>query len=68
MHAVTGPGGGSVATETAPGDAHSFTFTAIKPGLFVYHCAVPMAAQHIANGMFGMRPSVLDEACISLSI
>ena len=54
IHAVTGPGGGSVATETAPGDAHSFTFTAIKPGLFVYHCAVPMAAQHIANGMFGM--------------
>ncbi len=54
MHAVTGPGGGSVATETAPGDSHGFTFVAQKLGLYVYHCAVPMAAQHIANGMFGM--------------
>ena len=54
FHAVTGPGGGAVATETAPGDSHGFVFTAIKPGLYVYHCAVPMAAQHISNGMFGM--------------
>lgn len=54
FHAVTGPGGGAIATETAPGDSHGFVFTAIKPGLFVYHCAVPMAAQHISNGMFGL--------------
>jgi nitrite reductase (NO-forming) len=54
FHAVTGPGGGGVATEAAPGDTRGFTFTAIKPGLYVYHCAIPMAAQHIANGMFGM--------------
>jgi nitrite reductase (NO-forming) len=54
MHAVTGPGGGGIATETAPGDSHGFTFVATKPGLYVYHCAIPMAAQHIANGMFGM--------------
>jgi nitrite reductase (NO-forming) len=54
MHAVTGPGGGGVATETAPGDSHGFTFVPLKPGLYVYHCAIPMAAQHIANGMFGM--------------
>jgi nitrite reductase (NO-forming) len=54
MHAVTGPGGGAIATEAAPGATKGFVFTAIKPGLYVYHCAVPMAAQHIANGMFGM--------------
>src|SRR5690242_4303302 len=54
LHAVTGPGGGGVATETAPGDKHGFVFTAAKPGLYVYHCAIPMAAQHISNGMFGM--------------
>lgn len=54
FHAVTGPHGGGGATEAAPGDTRGFTFTAIKPGLYVYHCAVPMAAQHIANGMFGL--------------
>jgi nitrite reductase (NO-forming) len=54
FHAVTGPGGGGVATETAPGESHGFTFVPQKPGLYVYHCAIPMAAQHIANGMFGM--------------
>ena len=54
FHAVTGPGGGAKATDAPPGDSRSFEFTAINPGLYVYHCAVPMAAQHIANGMYGM--------------
>jgi nitrite reductase (NO-forming) len=54
LHAVTGPGGGAKATDAAPGEARSFEFTATNPGLYVYHCAVPMAAQHIANGMYGM--------------
>jgi len=54
FHAVTGPGGGAKATDAGPGEARSFEFTAINPGLFVYHCAVPMAAQHIANGMYGL--------------
>ncbi len=54
FHAVTGPGGGAKATDAAPGESRSFEFTAIKPGLYVYHCAVPMAAQHISNGMYGM--------------
>ena len=54
FHAVTGPGGGAKATEAAPGEARGFEFTALNPGLFVYHCAVPMAAQHIANGMYGL--------------
>lgn len=54
FHAVTGPGGGAVSTQTQPGQAHSFTFKALNPGLYVYHCATPMVAQHIANGMYGM--------------
>lgn len=54
FHAATAPGGGHFATEAAPGESRSFTFKALKPGLYVYHCAVPEAAQHIANGMYGL--------------
>ena len=54
FHAATAPGGGHVATEAAPGESRSFVFKASKPGLYVYHCAVPEAAQHIANGMYGL--------------
>lgn len=54
FHAVTGPGGGAVATDAAPGETKGFSFKALKPGLYVYHCAVPLAAQHIANGMYGL--------------
>jgi len=54
FHAVTGPGGGAVYTSTAPGQETMFTFQALNPGLFVYHCATPMVAEHIANGMYGM--------------
>jgi nitrite reductase (NO-forming) len=54
FHAVTGPGGGAAVTQAAPGSNKSFTFKALNPGLFVYHCATPMVAQHISNGMYGM--------------
>jgi nitrite reductase (NO-forming) len=54
FHAVTGPGGGAVATQTQPGGETMFTFKALNPGLFVYHCATPMVAHHISNGMYGM--------------
>ena len=54
FHAVTGPGGGAEATNAMPGEHKSFTFKALKPGLYVYHCATPMVAQHISNGMYGM--------------
>ncbi len=54
FHAVTGPGGGAVATMASPGETKGFTFKALQPGLYVYHCATPMVAQHIANGMYGM--------------
>jgi nitrite reductase (NO-forming) len=54
FHAVTGPGGGAKATDAGAGETRSFEFTATNPGLYVYHCAVPMAAQHVANGMYGL--------------
>lgn len=54
LHAVTGPGGGAVYTQTPPGEERVFTFKAMQPGLYVYHCATPMVAHHIANGMYGL--------------
>lgn len=54
FHAVTGPGGGAVATQTQPGGETTFTFKALNPGLYVYHCATPMVAHHITNGMYGL--------------
>lgn len=54
LHAVTGPGGGAAVMQVPPGQEKSFTFKALKPGLYVYHCATPMVAQHIASGMYGM--------------
>jgi nitrite reductase (NO-forming) len=54
FHAVTGPGGGAKATEAAPGEQKGFVFKALNPGLYVYHCATPMVAQHISNGMYGL--------------
>jgi nitrite reductase (NO-forming) len=54
LHAVTGPGGGAAVTQVAPGQTRSFTFKALQPGLYVYHCATPMVAQHISNGMYGL--------------
>jgi nitrite reductase (NO-forming) len=54
LHAVTGPGGGMHASEAEPGETKSFTFKALKPGLYVYHCATRPVAQHIAAGMYGL--------------
>jgi len=39
FHAVTGPGGGAVMTQTEPGKESIFTAKALNVGLFVYHCA-----------------------------
>lgn len=54
FHATTGPGGGAAVTQTMPGGETMFTFKATNPGLYVYHCATPMVAHHIANGMYGL--------------
>lgn len=54
LHAVTGPGGGAAQTLIAPGNEAKFTFRAINPGLYVYHCATTPVGMHVANGMYGM--------------
>jgi nitrite reductase (NO-forming) len=54
FHAATGPGGGAAALQVDPGQEKSMMWKALVPGLYVYHCATPMVAEHIANGMYGM--------------
>jgi nitrite reductase (NO-forming) len=54
LHAVTGPGGGATSTFTAPGHSSQFSFTALNPGLYVYHCATAPVGMHVANGMYGL--------------
>lgn len=54
LHAVTGPGGGAEASLTAPGHSTQFSFRALNPGLYVYHCATAPVGLHIANGMYGL--------------
>lgn len=54
FHAATGPGGGAASTQTNPGEETTVKFKALIPGLYVYHCATPMVAHHIANGMYGL--------------
>ncbi len=54
LHAVTGPGGGAIFTQTLPGKTTSFTFQALQPGLYVYHCATASIGHHISSGMYGM--------------
>ncbi|HSN18535.1 MAG TPA: copper-containing nitrite reductase [Gammaproteobacteria bacterium] len=63
LHAVLGPGGGAAVLQVPPGQEKSITFKAVVPGLFVYHCATPMVANHIANGMYGM---ILVEPAVAM--
>src|SRR5208282_3414597 len=53
-HGILGQGGGGAYSQTAPGNESIFQFTAMNPGLFLYHCATPDIPSHIANGMFGL--------------
>jgi len=54
LHAVIGPGGGAASTITAPGHTSTFSFTALHPGLYVYHCGTAPVPMHVANGMYGL--------------
>ncbi|WP_308032097.1 copper-containing nitrite reductase [Neisseria cinerea] len=54
FHAATGQGGGAAASFTAPGRTSTFSFKALQPGLYIYHCAVAPVGMHIANGMYGL--------------
>ncbi len=54
LHAVTGQGGGAASSFTSPGHESVFSFKAINPGLYVYHCATAPVGMHIGNGMYGL--------------
>ncbi|MBU6431519.1 MAG: nitrite reductase, copper-containing [Patescibacteria group bacterium] len=54
LHAVNGPGGGAIVTGVLPGESKTLTFKALNPGLYVYHCAHPDPAVHMAHGMYGL--------------
>ena len=54
LHAVNGPGGGAVHTQVQPGETKAFTFKALNPGIYVYHCATPSVPHHITSGMYGL--------------
>lgn len=54
LHAVTGQGGGATSSFTPPGHESVFSFKALNPGLYVYHCATAPVGMHIANGMYGL--------------
>lgn len=54
LHAVTGPGGGAAFTQTLAGETSVFSFQALQPGLYVYHCATASIGHHISSGMYGL--------------
>ena len=54
LHAVSGQGGGAETTLLSPGQQTTFGFTALNPGVYVYHCATAPVGMHIANGMYGL--------------
>jgi len=37
-----------------PGETKTFTFTAKRAGVWMYHCGASVMAQHIARGMYGV--------------
>ncbi len=56
FHAATGALGGGELTKVSPGQQMVLRFKAIKPGVFVYHCATggPMIPFHVVSGMNGV--------------
>ncbi|MCA9482859.1 MAG: nitrite reductase, copper-containing [Nitrospina sp.] len=54
IHAVNGPGGGAAVNTAKPGEEKVFTWKALAPGLYVYHCAAGAIVDHISNGMYGL--------------
>ncbi|MFZ2429921.1 MAG: copper-containing nitrite reductase, partial [Lutibacter sp.] len=55
FHAATGEHGGGKFSLVSPGEEVTFRFKAIKPGVFVYHCAPGgiMVPLHVVSGMNG---------------
>jgi nitrite reductase (NO-forming) len=54
FHFVSGPGGGAPVLMANPGLESVGVFKALKPGLFMYHCAANPMPAHMANGLYGL--------------
>lgn len=54
LHAVNGPGGGASLTHVSPGETKTFSFKALNPGLYIYHCAMPNVSTHNSHGQYGL--------------
>ena len=54
FHFVSGPGGGAPVLMANPGQESVGEFKALKPGLFLYHCAANPMPAHMANGLYGL--------------
>jgi len=54
FHFVSGPGGGAPVLMADPGQESVGEFKALKPGLFIYHCAANPMPAHMANGLYGL--------------
>lgn len=54
LHAVTGEGGGASLTNVAPGESRTFSWKALNPGLFIYHCATANVSSHNSHGQYGL--------------
>jgi nitrite reductase (NO-forming) len=55
FHASSGALGGGSLTQVGPGQEVALRFRAVKPGVFIYHCAPggTMAPWHVVHGMNG---------------
>jgi nitrite reductase (NO-forming) len=54
LHSVTGPGGGATLSKVNPGETKIFTWKALNPGLYIYHCATPNVSTHNSHGQYGL--------------
>ncbi len=54
LHSVTGPGGGATLSRVEPGETKSFSWKALNPGLYIYHCATPNVSTHNSHGQYGL--------------
>ncbi|MCL9972256.1 MAG: copper-containing nitrite reductase [Candidatus Pacebacteria bacterium] len=54
LHAVTGPGGGATLSKVNPGETRTFSWKALNPGLYIYHCATPNVSTHNSHGQYGL--------------
>jgi len=54
LHAVTGPGGGATLSRVVPGETKQFSWLALQPGLYIYHCATANVSTHNSHGQYGL--------------